>query len=67
MKKILFIEDESALQKTMEDILKGEKYEVLSSMNGESGIATAKSKNPDLIDLSKNWWNQIPKPSFVQD
>ena len=49
MKKILFIEDEEALQKTMNDILKSAKYEVFSAMDGDSGIAIAKNKNPDLI------------------
>ncbi len=51
MKKILFVEDESALQKTFGDILKREGYEVVSAMDGELGLKLAKSKKPDLILL----------------
>ncbi|MDP4007405.1 MAG: response regulator [bacterium] len=51
MKKILLIEDESALQKTMGDALSGEGYEVLSALDGEVGIKLAKEKKPSLILL----------------
>lgn len=51
MKKILFVEDESALQKTFGDILKKEAYEVISALDGEVGLKFAKSKKPDLILL----------------
>ena len=50
-KKILFIEDESALQKTFGDILKQEGYEMLSALDGETGLKMAKTENPDLILL----------------
>ena len=50
-KKILFIEDESALQKTFGDILKQEGYEMLSALDGETGLSMAKTENPDLILL----------------
>ncbi len=51
MKKILFIEDESALQKALEDILKQEGYKMISALNGEAGIRLAESEKPNLILL----------------
>jgi len=51
MKKILFIEDESALQKTLGEILKQEGYEVTPALDGEVGLRMAKDKKPDLILL----------------
>jgi len=51
MKKILFIEDEFALQKTFGDIFKQEGYEMVSALNGEEGLKLAKSQKPDLILL----------------
>jgi len=51
MKRILFIEDESALQKTFGDILREEGYEMISALDGEIGLRLAKKKKPDLILL----------------
>lgn len=51
MKTILFIEDESALQKTFGDVLKKDGYEMISALNGEVGLNLAKQKKPDLILL----------------
>ncbi len=50
-KTILFIEDESALQKTFGDILGKESYDMISALDGETGLNLAKSKKPDLILL----------------
>ena len=50
-KKILFIEDETALQQAVGKVLRESGYEVLSAMDGEEGLANAKSKEPDLILL----------------
>jgi len=54
-KKILFIEDESALQKTFGEILKQEGYEMISAIDGEIGLRLANppagGKKPDLILL----------------
>jgi len=50
-KRILFIEDESALQKTFGDTLKQEGYEMISALDGEIGLRLAKTKRPDLILL----------------
>jgi len=51
LKKILFIEDESTLQKTFEDFLKQESYQMISALDGESGLKTAQAEKPDLILL----------------
>lgn len=51
MKTILFIEDESALQKTFGEILSQEGYEMVSALDGEVGLNLAKTKKPDLILL----------------
>lgn len=51
MKIILFVEDESALQKTIGEVLKQEGYELISALNGTIGLRMAKEKKPDLILL----------------
>lgn len=51
MEKILFIEDESVLQKTFEKTLRSEGYEMLSALDGEAGFNLAKREKPDLILL----------------
>ncbi|PIS38873.1 MAG: response regulator [Candidatus Nealsonbacteria bacterium CG08_land_8_20_14_0_20_43_11] len=51
MKKILFIEDEFALQKTLGDVLHQEGYEMISALDGETGLRLAKSAKPDVILL----------------
>jgi DNA-binding response OmpR family regulator len=51
LKKILFIEDERALQKTFHAILKEKGYELISAYDGESGLRLAKEEKPDLILL----------------
>ena len=51
MKKILFVEDESTLQKTFGERLSQEGYEIISALDGEIGLRLAKTKKPDLILL----------------
>lgn len=51
MKKILFVEDEQALQRTMAEALKDQGYSVISALNGEDGLRLAQSEKPDLILL----------------
>ena len=50
-KTILFIEDESALQKTFGEVLSQEGYQMISALDGEIGLRLAKDKKPDLILL----------------
>lgn len=51
MKKILFIEDESALQRAATQVLNEEGYRVYSALDGQTGIDLAKKERPDLILL----------------
>lgn len=51
MKKILFVEDESALQRAATQVLSEEGYQVLSALDGENGLNVAKKEKPDLILL----------------
>lgn len=51
MAKILFIEDEPALQKALGDFLRSHGYEVLSALDGEQGLAEVRRAHPDLVLL----------------
>lgn len=51
MKTILFIEDESAIHKTLSDVFAKKDYSILSALDGEAGLRIAKEKNPDVILL----------------
>lgn len=51
MAKILVVEDDINLQKTLLDYLKRENFETLGASNGEDGIILAKKEKPDLILL----------------
>lgn len=51
MKKILFIEDESALQRAISKYFPENGYHVVSALDGEAGLRLAKSESPDLILL----------------
>lgn len=51
MKKILIVEDESALQKSFGDVLRQEGYDIIAALDGETGFNLAKEKKPDLILL----------------
>jgi len=51
MKKILFIEDESALQKALSSILKKKGYEPLAALDGEIGLRVTREQHPDIILL----------------
>lgn len=51
MKKILIIEDEPSLQKTLKEILHEEKFDVVSALDGEEGLQAAHAEKPNLILL----------------
>lgn len=51
MPKILFVEDEPTLQKTLGDVLAKEGYEIKTASDGEAGLALAKEFKPDLMLL----------------
>ena len=50
-KKILIVEDESALQDAMREFLLAEKFAVVVASDGEMALKLAKNENPDLILL----------------
>jgi DNA-binding response OmpR family regulator len=50
-KKVLIIEDELALQKTLSEVLAQEGYLIVTASDGEEGLKSAQSENPDLILL----------------
>jgi two-component system, OmpR family, alkaline phosphatase synthesis response regulator PhoP len=50
-KKILIIEDEATLHKSLADFLEAEDFEVAGAFDGEKGVEMAKSGQPDLILL----------------
>ena len=51
MKKILIVEDDPATLSGLEEVLKGEHFQVVSDLNGQSGFEQAKNKIFDLIIL----------------
>ncbi len=50
-KKIVFIEDEPALQKSLTVALKSLGFEVLSAFDGESGFDLISKEEPDIVLL----------------
>jgi len=50
-KKILFIEDEAVMQKAVSEFLGINGYSVVSALDGELGINSARFTKPDLILL----------------
>lgn len=50
-KKILIVEDDPVLLKTLQEFLVAEKFEVLCAPDGEEGVRMAKNEKPDLILL----------------
>jgi two-component system, OmpR family, response regulator MtrA len=51
MKKILFIEDDLALQHAVSQVLGQGGYEIVSATDGERGLGAVKEEKPDLILL----------------
>lgn len=50
-KKILFVEDEEALQRAMGEMLEQKGFNVIRAMDGEIGLALSKKELPDIILL----------------
>jgi DNA-binding response OmpR family regulator len=53
MKRILIIEDDTAILRGLKDNLEYEHYEVETAADGEQGYALAHEKKPDLIILDR--------------
>lgn len=49
MKKILVIDDDAAVRLTLEHLLAGAGYEVVSASDGEEGIRLFRTVQPDLV------------------
>ena len=50
-KKILVVDDEKDITETLSFMLKANGYDVITALDGESGLKAAKEENPDLIIL----------------
>ena len=50
-KKLLIVEDEKSILDILSYNLKREGYDTIEAMDGETGLAMAKTVNPDLILL----------------
>lgn len=51
MAKILFIEDETALQKTLSAMMEQAGHSIVNAYDGEKGLELAQQSEPDLILL----------------
>ena len=50
-KKILFIEDEAVMQKAVGEFLRVKGYNLVSALDGETGVNIARVEKPELILL----------------
>ncbi len=50
-KKILIVEDETAMRHALAEKFKHSKFEVFTAPDGEEGLATANKEKPDLVML----------------
>jgi two-component system, cell cycle response regulator DivK len=48
-KRILIVEDQEDLRGVLRDLLSGSGYAVIEAVDGQDGVAKAKSERPDLI------------------
>jgi DNA-binding response OmpR family regulator len=62
MTKVLVVEDDPAILRTLADNLKFEKHEVLTAMDGETAYKLQRSQQPDLIVLDL----MLPKMSGLE-
>lgn len=51
MKKILLVDDEESIQIVYREEFEDEGYQVISAMDGESGLEKFKEEEPDLVIL----------------
>ncbi|MFH1783420.1 MAG: response regulator [bacterium] len=51
MKKILIVDDDVDIMKSMKIVLESKGYKVISASSGEEGLKKIKQKTPDLIIL----------------
>ncbi len=51
VKKLLLVDDEEAIQMVYREEFEGDGYQVISAMDGQSGLDKFKEENPDLVIL----------------
>ena len=51
MKKVLLVDDEESIQMVYREEFEDDGYEVISALNGESGLEKFKQEKPDLVIL----------------
>ena len=51
MKKLLLVDDEEAIQMVYREEFESDGYQVVSALNGQSGLDKFKEENPDLVIL----------------
>jgi len=51
MARILIVDDDADIVKSMTVVLESQSYEVITASSGQEGIETAKKEKPDLIIL----------------
>ena len=58
MAKVLLVDDESSIRRTLKDILSFEKYEVVEAVDGLDGIEKVKQQSFDviLLDIMSECW-----------
>lgn len=54
MIKVLIVDDEDVVLKVLEELLKGEGYEVITAKSGGEGFEVYRTKRPDIVLLDKN-------------
>ena len=51
MKKVLLVDDEESIQMVYREEFEDDGYEVISALNGESGLEKFRQEKPDLVIL----------------
>jgi len=62
IKKVLIVEDEQVLLKTIEFTVKNRGYETVTAIDGETAIKLIKDENPDLVLLDV----MIPRKNGIE-
>jgi DNA-binding response OmpR family regulator len=61
MPKILIIDDEENIRKTLREIMEDEMYSVVVAEDGDNGLKLFRDEEPDVVLLD----NQLPKKNGI--